>query len=112
MLSRGWLAASHSSSATSITRTSRSPFRALIPSSIIVMQKRAAHRKHVRAGLNRFARTFLVHSLTRRLINEAHAAAAAAAKTLSAAALHLYCIPGCRDLHQLPRRVVYAVLPS
>src|SRR6476660_7496314 len=49
--------------------------------------KRTTNSEHVCSGLDHFASAFLVHSFVRRLVDEAHSAATATAKTLLAISL-------------------------
>jgi len=72
----------------------------------------AADGQHVRAGLKNFARALLIDALIGRLLHKAHAAPAATAETLGAASFHLDHILARGDLHELPRRVINAVLSS
>src|SRR5436190_17087464 len=67
----------------------------------------AADGERLCAGRNGFVRALLIHALVRRLVDEAHAASAAATERLVAAALHLD-----RRVGDFARRVVHAVLPA
>src|SRR5438876_2617242 len=66
--------------------------------------ERATDRQHAGARLQRLAGALLVDALVRRLLDEAHAATAAAAEALIAIARHLD-----RIAEQSPRRVVHGV---
>ena len=103
--------ACHSSSATSSTGSRGRPLAGVDAVFQHGGAKRAANGHNVGVGLQHLPCPFLIDALIRRLVDEAHAAAAATAEAIIAAWSISIGAELIEMLHQLARRIVDAVVP-